>query len=93
MKISHGHSIGGLHEQSSLSSKVILEKSSSLLENPANQSIIHMLTPQYIEMTMVKREEKKPHLIQTHEKITINVIKMQTQFVLPVLPCFLQSQK
>lgn len=61
-KISHGLSVDGLHEHSSLSDKVILEKSASLLENLVTEVVIHMLMPQYIKMTMAQRKEKT-HLI------------------------------
>lgn len=61
-KISHRHSVDGLHEHSSLSDKVILEKSASLLENLVTEVVIHMLVPQYIKMTMEQRKEKT-HLI------------------------------
>lgn len=51
--MSYGHSVDGLPEQSSLSDKVILEKSASLLENLATETVIHMLMPQYTKMTTV----------------------------------------
>lgn len=40
----------------------------SLLENPANQSVIHMPKPQYVGMTMVQWEEKKPTLSKCMRK-------------------------
>jgi len=82
--MTHGHCVDGLPEQSILSDKVMLENA-SLLGNLATETVIPLLTQQYIKMTMVQRE-KKPHLIQAHKKIIINIIKMQTQFILPVLP-------
>lgn len=56
--MSHGHSIDGLPERSNLRDKVILEKSASLLENLAIETVFHMLMPQYIKMTMAQREKK-----------------------------------
>lgn len=65
--MSYGHSGDGLPEQSSLSDKVILEKSASLLENLATETVIHMLMLQYTKWPRYKREKKNPPYTSTQE--------------------------